>query len=328
MTRVARLFSLSLLAALAAARARADEYPRYEDVARLPSSYASSASIRFTMRYLGVGEVDDCFAAVGRNGATHVQVVVPRVQGAKEALPVFVSRSKSATIERLREADLGVTYYFRGRIRWFESEVYQPLPPGAPRSATVKVAQSENLGEFYVQGTTQRPPAGVVRHYVFDVEDFRDLKDHEKPADASQDRPQPQAGYQPAAPRDLGARGNELAGRPVRIPFTYHGALGRAVAQGGSSAALEAFRSPEATCVTASDLEETDRDPTQGLMAFEFGRLTAVFAEGWDVAATLRELEKGDAVELEGVLERAPDGGILFVIEGIERAADGGRRGR
>ncbi|MBI4617704.1 MAG: hypothetical protein HY720_29095 [Planctomycetes bacterium] len=338
---------LFVLLLAAAASAQEKSYPTYEQIARAPSAYSQEVSLSFTMRFQGLKDPDPSFAAVGRNGSTHVELVTVKVRGTKERLPIFLAKSSSYYLKKLRQEPTGVTGYFRGRMRYFKTDYYPPQPgddKGKLVNVDMDVQQSIDFSNYFLSSvdksqtgptneTPERKPQGQVNHYLVDLFEFRELQPSEKPAEEPEepDRPEPAAGYREVRVPELARGGGELAGTPIRFPMTYGGRLGHLVEQEGASELVDGFRLPEKSCVRETDLPAAAGDPTAGLEVIAppgpLGKLVAIaFGTDWDVARDLAGLSTGDRIVVHGVLYRGSSGArFLFVLEGIEEDGDGPR---
>lgn len=338
MSRAVLAVLLSL--ACAAPAIAESETQTYEKIARAPSAYARESYLRFTMLFEGIQDVDQAFAPIGRTSANYVQLIARKPRGARNPLPVFLKKSKSYHLRKLRNSPGNTYYLLRGRVRYFKSPVYNKESFFNMKGPTLKAegVQSRRLHGFYGQTKVDKvefkpaegpKPAGYATYYILDILEVKDLPRSAKVPAA---KPTPAQRYQPVRPMQIAARPKELAGKPISFRMRYSGRLGKLVQLAQGKQAGSRFALPAGNLVKESNLGQIT-DPTQGMQVLKppgpLGKLVVIsFGKDWDLAADLAKANDGDQLEVYGVLytsDPKSNALFMFVLEGVKVIAGGGR---
>ena len=327
LTFVFLLLSLPLTPLLAES-----ETQTYEKIARAPTAYAQESYLRFTMQFNGLQDVAKAFAPIGRNSTSHVQFNVRKPRGARQQLPVFMRKSKSYLLRKLRNAPDGTTFLFRGRVRYFKVPVYNAQSFLNAKAPGVKVTQSQSRGfagafggqNTKVETTKGEAPkaAGQATYYILDILSVKNYKPKNQPSTAKTAKKG--AGYQQVRPVAMAANPKSFISKPVKFNMPYNGQLGKLMEQANGQQMSQAFALPKYSAIQGGNLGKIT-DPTAGMQVLRppgpLGKLITIsFGKDWDLKADLAKAEKGDTLEVSGVLypggEKAGSK-FIFVLEGV-----------
>lgn len=353
--KLAGLLVLSCVVAAPTAEAQgsSSQIFSYEMLVESPSSWGKKHTVRFSMRYLGLKDCEATFAPLNRNGSSHVQLKEPFFAGGKK-FPMFVSKKKGTVLRQLRETQRGVTYVFYARVRFFKTPVYTAESLAKTKlnvNWKTKRRQTRGIRKYYNPGRTEgsatagldtsESTAGYETHYVLDIQRFRKLKNFEKAQikGASKDEPKPADDYKKVDPGNLAkmvagmkppSPGAAVPSIPVKFQIPYLGVMGSLLSQPAFKQLASAVAAPKVSAVGENNLESSD-PASQLQLISPPGPLSKIlviaYPKGADYSEALASMKPGQAMELRGTIQQAPDGvdaKVIFYVESLTKVESAG----